>query len=222
MTVEEAVRNFEISYEVSAGAPGYEPEELSSILTKAQLLIVKELAPYYDLTEEFRKGLSPLYRREELTPNGSGYGLLPNGELFTTKENIYRVLMEEVKTKAHSCVNDGKVHIKPMKFDRIKIHMRDPFEAPDYDTFWRTDQSDTDKRTMQIVTPPDVQIEKYIVHYIKKPEDIVYTGDNDTQEFSELDDSMYDAIIENAVRIATGNTYLDRYQIKSMEQQRNT
>lgn len=223
MTVEEGVNSFEISYEMKAGAPGYEPDELSSIMTKAQLLLIKELAPLIDYNEQFRKGVAPLIRYEELPPLNENYGLFPNGKLFETKAEVYRVLSESLKASGE-CVEEDKMKIIPMTFDRYKIMIDNPFWQPDFEHVWRIDMATNGgERRTQIVSSMGVTVEEYKIHYIKKPENIVYDEEsNNNGPLSELDGSMHDMLIENAVRIATGNTYLDRYEIKSLEAQRNS
>jgi hypothetical protein len=213
-------------------APGYTQDEIQLFLNKAQLQSVKHRYNYkgnkyregVEATEKRRKDLSELVRGVDIS-GGSGNnsdqtGVFPNGEFFDLPTDFLYTLMEEI-TIAHNtaCFDGNRIKVKPITHDEYNANVNNPFKKPNEGLAWRIDYShdivnSTDALRHEIVTGADMSITTYHVRYIKLPRDI----DLVNGVTSELHESMHEEIVDMAVRIATGITDPQSYQIKAAEE----
>lgn len=233
MTGTEMEQEFLILYDkvTSFDAPGYTPLEISVFLTKAQERVVlrniRSLGNKYqegfEESEIRRKELNELVRGVTIvTPSTVQNGVVPNGEYFDLPADFMIAISEEITTASSSSCNNGKrLMVKPVTHDEIAINRNNPFKKPSILRYvWRLDHSG-DKH--ELVTDASFSVAEYHLRYLKTLTPIVIgtdvvdgaTGPLDC----ELNSIMHKQIIDEAVKIATGVTDPEKYQIKTIEQQ---
>ena len=212
-------------------APGYNQDEIQTFLNKAQLQIVKQRYNYkgnkyregVEATEKRRKDLSELVRGVNISAssnNSDQTGVFPNGVFFDLPTDFLYTLVEEV-TISHTdtCYDGDRIKVKPITHDEYTANLNNPFKKPDPSTVWRMDFSHdtvngTDALRHEIITDATTTITTYHVRYIKIPTDI----DLVNSVTSELHEAMHEEIVDVAVRIATGITDPQSYQVKQIEE----
>jgi hypothetical protein len=226
LTLYDKVTNF--------AAPGYEDSEITLFLNKAQLEFVKTRYNYkgnqyfegFEETEKRRKDLAELTRDVTIsggTANTSDQtGVSPNGEFFDLPEDFLYTLREEILTSSEDkCFDGNRIRVKPVTHDEYTINVTNPFKKPSKDLAWRLDfsrdqnqGSTNDRNRHELITSNDYSVDAYYVRYLKIPSDISITDEID----SELNSSVHEEIVDIAVRIATGITDPQMYQLKLNEQ----
>ena len=212
-------------------APGYTQDEIQAFLNKGQLQAVKQRYNYkgnkyqegVEATEKRRKDLSELVRGTTISAssnNSDQTGVFPNGVFFDLPEDFLYTLMEEI-TISHTdaCFDGNRIKVKPITHDEYNANIKNPFKKPNEELAWRIDFShdtvnSTDALRHEIVTNSATSITTYHVRYIKIPTDIDLVN-NIT---SELHEAMHEEIVDIAVRIATGITDPQSYQVKQIEE----
>ena len=222
-------REFLILYDkvTNFAAPGYLDEEISVFLTKAQERVIlniyslktNRLNESFEETEKRRKQLQEL-----VIPNVS-LSLSSNqigaeGYFYDLPDDCLLVIKEKVKLSGCSCCNNEYKRIKPITHDELEINKSNPFKKPNENLSWRLD---INNRRHDIVIKDGLNISEYVISYIKKPKPIIldtstidgYTGPQEC----ELNSLIHRLIIDEAVKIATGITNPEQYQIKTIEKQ---
>jgi hypothetical protein len=212
-------------------APGYDQAEIQEFLNKAQLQLIKQRYNYkgnkykegVESTEKRRKDLSELVRGTDISAssnNSDQTGVFPNGVFFDLPTDFLYTLIEEI-TISHddTCYDGNRIKVKPITHDEYNANIKNPFKKPDEELAWRIDFShDTVNSTQalrhEIVTNADTTITTYHVRYIKLPIDI----DLANGITSELHEAIHEEIVDIAVRIATGITDPQSYQVKQIEE----
>lgn len=232
--------NFLVLYDkvTNFAAPGYEDEEISLFLTKAQDQIVKRYYNYkgnkykdgFEETEKRRKDLAELIKQDiidctavatlpALGISSNQVGASTNGTLVDLPESLLYTLREEVTITGatDTCIADGTLlEVKPVTHDEYTANIRNPFKRPDTTKVWRLDFSSDvgGARRHELITDGSYSLGTYIIRYLKRPADIVIPTSG-----SELNPSMHQEIVDTAVRIASGITDPATYQIKVNEEQ---
>jgi hypothetical protein len=232
MTAVEMREEFKILYDkiTSFSAPGYNEEEISILLTKAQERVIYDL--YHPLGNKYREGFEETEaRRKDLkelvlgttisTPATTQTNVLPNGTFYDLPTNCLYLISEEVTISSNdSCLNGSRIRVKPITHDEYSINKHNPFKKPYKDLVWRLDYSN---KVHELITDGTYTISQYHIRYIKRPEPIItdasvtiegIIGPNDC----ELDGSIHRRIIDEAVKIAVGITTPEEYQLKLAEQ----
>jgi len=213
-------------------APGYEDSEIITFLNKAQLQLVKQRYNHkgnkyrdgVEATEKRRKDLSELHRNVELiggpSNTSSQVGVLPKGEFFDLPDRFLYTLMEEVTINHEDdCFSGNRIKVKPITHDEYNAYILNPFKKPDETIAWRLDFSGDDtplganELRHEVVVGDNITVDKYYIRYVKMPNDI----DLVNNVTSELHESIHEEIVDIAVRIATGITDPQSYQIKTQE-----
>lgn len=232
MTSAEMEKEFSILYDkiTSFSAPGYEDDEKSIFLTKAQERVVLSLLnplknsvhEGFEETEVRRKDLQALVKGATLTvASASQVGVLPNGKFYDLPSDCLYVISEEIITSSPiPCKNNIRVRVKPITHDFYSINKDNPWKKPNYlQNVWRLDYS-TNKH--EIITDGTFSVASYEIRYIKKLQPIIIganTVDGATGPLNcELNNIIHKRIVEVAVQIATGVTTPELYQIKTIEQ----
>lgn len=129
------------------------------------------------------------------------------------------------------------VPVKPITHDFVRANMRNPYTKPWKNLIWRLDfsknisglgnEDDTTlndvyqfgssfKRT-ELITNGST-ITEYYVRYLSLPRPIVVDETSPENQVScELDESVHDMIIDEAVKIATSVTEHESYEVKTVE-----
>ena len=111
--------------------------------------------------------------------------------------------------------------VKPITHDEFSINIKNPFKKPSIQRYvWRLDYSENKH---ELITDSSFSVAKYHLRYLKTLTPIVIgtntvdgaTGPLDCQ----LNNILHKRIVDEAVRIATGVTDPEKYQIKNIEQQ---
>lgn len=232
MIATEMSYEFKVLYDkiTNFDAPGYTEEEISRFLSKAQERVV--LGYYTSLGNKDREGFEETEaRRKDLvelvkgttisSPSASQTGVLPNGTFYDLPTDCLYAISEEVTLESDDdCVDGTRIRVKPITHDEYSINVRNPFKKPHKRLVWRLDYN---TRRHELVTDGTYDITDYHLRYIKKPNPIItaigitiegVTGVQNCQ----LNDILHRRIIDEAVKIATGITDPEDYQIKTIEQ----
>ena len=226
---------FDVLYDkiASLDSPGYTAKEKSVFLTKAQEIFVDRYGKA-EYVERRRRDLANLTRNSDIsnasTTQDTGK---PNGTRYDLPTDLMYIESEEV-TIGHSntCFNGNRIMVIPQTEDGYNLQKYNPFRKPqvkgsDYDCFWRMDFYDNTNGTkrVDIITDGTATTTTYHVTYIKTPVDIVpvISGDSSTttQSDCELNDTSHREIVDIAIRIASGITQPQEYQVKMNEEKIN-
>ena len=232
MTSTEMDQEFLILYDkvTNFDAPGYTEQERSIFLTKGQQRtffslynpLGNQIREGFEETEARRKDLRALVKGVTLsTPSSSQIGTLPNGVFFDLPEDCLYVISEEVTTTStEACKNNLRLRVKPTTHDEYAINVKNPFKKPNVTRYvWRLDLQ---QNRNEIITDGTFDIAEYHLRYIERLTPII-VGSNTVDGVAGpqdclLDEIIHKRIIEEAVKIATGITDPEFYQIKTIEQ----
>ena len=239
MTSVEMEEEFLILYDkiTNFDAPGYESNEISRFLTKAQeRLILHIVNPRgnkyisgFENTEKRRKDLSELVMNAELLPASrsvSQTGVKPNGTFYDMPTDFMYAVEEEVLTvSSTACFNGNTIEVLPITHNVYNKSKKNPFKKAYKNLVWRMDYSRTAVGTgpqrHELITDGTYTVGTYFVRYLRKPQPII--SDTSTIEGvagplnCELNEITHRAIIDEAVAMATGITNPQAYQIKVRE-----
>jgi hypothetical protein len=228
MTAAEMKEEFLILYDkiTNFNAPGYEDEEISMFLSKAQervfLHIVNPAGNKYqsgiELTEKRRKDLSELTSNADATVSASQVGSKADGQFFDLPADFLYAIQEEATiSSTDACYNGNTgVEIKPITHNFYTKNRKNPHKKPYGELIWRMDfSSEGGVKRHELITDASTTVTTYNLRYYKRPVEIDITGAVDC----ELDAIIHRQIIDEAVAIATGVTNPEEYQIKLKEAQ---
>jgi hypothetical protein len=246
LTAQDMRENFLVLYDKVANfaAPGYEDEEISLFLTKAQDQLVKRYYNYkgnkykegFEETEKRRKDLSELIRHSDIDcsslnagtqPGASTNGIFVDLPTDASGNNLVLYTLREeiaISNAQDTCYADGTIiEVKPVTHDEYTAGVRNPFKRPDITKAWRLDfSSDTNgPRRHELITDGSYRIATYKLRYLKIPTDIKVDTLGGNNIDCELNASMHQEIVDVAVRIAAGITDPATYQIKVNEEQQS-
>ena len=233
MTNQDMKQEFLILYDkiTNFDAPGYEDIEISVFLTKAQERIV--LREYRSLGNKYQEGFEGTeMRRKELNEltkgitisvaSASQINALPNGKFYDLPTDCMFVISEEITTEStDSCKNGKRLMVKPTTHDEYAINVKNPFKKPSILRYaWRLDYSG---KKHELITDSSFSVAEYHLRYLKTLTPIVIGGSTVDGATGPLDcllnPILHKRIVDEAVKIATGVTDPEKYQIKSVEQQ---
>lgn len=230
MTAAEMKEDFLILYDkiTNFDAPGYEDDEISSFLSRAQertiLHIINPLGNKYqagfELTEKRKKDLSELVSNGVLITSVSTPDNKPNGAFFDLPGNFLYAISEEATISSTDPCYDGKrILVKPITHDLYAKNIKNPFKKPYGELIWRLDYSraavGTNPKRHELITDTPSTVTQYHLRYIRRPVDIDITAGTDC----ELDEITHRQIVDEAVAIATGVTNPVSYQVRRGETQ---
>lgn len=230
MTALEMKRSFLVLYDkiTNFAAPGYDDEEISLFLTKAQDRVVlydynpngNKYNEGFEETEQRRKNLGELVNGTTIiSPSVSQTNTLPNGKFFDLPNDCLWAISEEVTiSSSDSCINGNRISVKPITHDEYVINKKNPFKKPDSELVWRIDYN---TRRHELITDGTYNITNYHLRYLIRPQPIItdtsvingVTGPKDCQ----LNSMIHERIVDEAVKIATGITDPQYYQFKTQE-----
>lgn len=217
--------------EFEYAAPPYDDKQVSKILTSAQKRIVEDLIPLFETNEQVRRKLEQLIKSASI---GNGITLAdsatekhPNGTVYTLPTDFY-IAVEEAATLTGQSTESM---VKPVTHDFYTANVKNPYKKPSVDIVWRmdisrvTDASGTAtpasaKRTELITN--GTAITGYRMRYLRIIPDIVVdetTAAN--QRHCVLDESLHEAIVDEAVKIMKAAVTPETYQIGQAESNEN-
>jgi len=227
MSTQELKELFNVLYDniASKGAPGLDDFEISLFLTMAQEELVKNKDEYksnklqegFENSSKRRTDLKQLIKNystsETLDIEGS---INDNSKFYEIPEDVFLIKSEKVTLNDPNC---GVVTatVVPKTHDEYNIQINNPFKKPSKNTVWRMDFSSTEPGQNIVELISNLNIVKYDLRYIKKPNPIILTdltaGDFEDenltilgqtqQQTSELDSSVHSEIVRRAVELAT-------------------
>jgi hypothetical protein len=221
LTAREMQYEAKIVYEAlaSADAPGYTDRQWSILLTQAQEKVVMEIINEgFDKDETNRRIISKLLTRESIDRPAVGF------RPYIFNNSIQIELPEDYLHIAYDNVN-GDISVKAVSHDFIDANIKNPFEKPYPEEFWRV----VAENNVVIVTDGTTEVNKYNMVYIKKPEPIITRVNitiegieaetTDGQRHCKLDPIVHRRIVERAGRLA--EAYVNNqagYQLSMIEE----
>lgn len=233
MTGTEMKDEFLILYDkiTNFDSPGYLEDEISIFLTKGQERVFfslynslkNKVQEGFEETELRRKDIKELVKGVVITTPSIDQTLaLPNGTLFTLPDDfMYTITEEIITTSTDVCKNNKRIRVKPITHDEYAINVKNPFKKPNIlSAVWRVDYQE---QQHEIITDGTFAVDSYHLRYIERLTPVILgafiidgiLGPQDCK----FDTSLHKRIVEEAVRIATGVTTPELYQIKTIEQQ---
>lgn len=220
---------FLVGYDIIANfeAPGYEPKEVSTFLTKAQEEIVFSMLGRKDsYTEEFKKTINKLKTIVEIsnTSFSNPSGMYPNGTLVELPAAVMLVYNDRVNMTAtanhfYPLHVFTDIAVLPIDDDYYHANKKNPFKKPNDELVWRLDQGTATLKHHIYILPEYCTLVKVILHYYRKPEPIIIAssayvaGDGaiDGKSWSnytvngldcELDPFIHRKIVDKAIQLA--------------------
>ena len=235
MTAVEMQEEFLILYDkiTNFDAPGYEDDEISRFLSRAQERLVlhvynplgNKYLTGFEGNEKRRKDLSELVQNVEITPATTQTDSKSDGTFFELPADFLYTVQEEVDiTSTDTCYNPSTgVEVKPITHDYYIKNKKNPYKKPYGELVWRLDFSSngTSKRH-ELITDAATTVTKYIIRYIKKPVPICTSATVTIEGVAglsscELHPITHRAIVDEAVAIAAGITNPETFQIRRGE-----
>lgn len=218
MTGTEFSRQFDIyANNISSNqAPGWNDAEKSVFLTKSQEQLCLALysgrntyGSSFDVTEEMKRALANLIKEAELEPltGDLPVAVSSNSKFFQLPEKLWFITYESVYASDGKC-EGASLEVVPCRQDEYHRLRKNPFRGAGDRRALRLDCQDG---KVEIVSTLDIT--KYFLKYMRKPypiileemEDFSINGEtaplSDT-EVCELDSSLHQVILENAVMMA--------------------
>lgn len=179
------------------------------------------------------------YSATDNHPNGR-FWLLPDNLLYTIQEetliNIdnecdevdYTETLSKVTRATTISIADGvaetlmRIPVKPITHDEYNYTIKSPFKKPSRKKVLRLDYNRDNlqlMRTHELLTDGTYVVVRYFVRYIRRPRGIVVDKTTPANMVNcELDESTHREVVAIAVRMATGITKPEEYQIKTIEE----
>ena len=209
----------------SLGSPGYEDFDLTSVLTEAQLLYIKQFVSElnnrkgqgFEETEIRNQGLSALIKQgASLALSANQTGVLDNGKFFDLPTDFMYTIYEECMIDKKQCGTDSfiKAWINVIAHDEIWQYLFNKYKKPYYRDYgwarvWRIgyerevsgnnpSAAATPKRH-QIITDGTFDTTSYTINYLLFPPPVIVDRDTPlNQRNCILDESTHTVIIDMA------------------------
>lgn len=235
MTAAEMEQEFLILYDkiTNFDAPGYESDEISRFLSRAQERLVLHImnpdgnkyVTGFEGTEKRRKDLSELVRDLKLAaPAATQTGTKADGTFFELPADFLYAIQEEVTISSTNPCYDGAtgVEVLPITHDYYTINKKNPFKKPFGELVWRLDfSSNAGVKRHELITDAATTVTEYALRYVRKPQPIIsgaFTIEGVAGPLdSELNAITHRAIVDEAVAIATGVTTPEIWQLRRAE-----
>ena len=232
---------------LGASAQGYNNEELSYLLTEAQLNVM--FNKYSGLSnnisfegnEKRRKELGKLVTNKPLIPSLYQTGVHTNGTFYDlpyrNTEECWLVVEERafISSTTNSCISNKEIEVKPITHDQFTKNINNPFKKPYEKLVWRLDigfNPNNNSKIHELITGDNITINSYIIRYIKKPKPIIIGTSGSVRTIEgyslvttidcELDSIIHMDIVDEAVRLATKDSReYPQYQAENLENKIN-
>lgn len=174
MTAEQMYNEFEIAYEAiaSGDAPGYEPYEVSILLTQAQDHILKTLiGTGLEYDDSKALVLGPFIDTTSYTvfSNSSMY---PNTFVFEVNQTSYWSVVNE---RLKETLTGSTVEVKPIDHAFFAANKDNPYKKPDSTRYyWRFIEKGPVHSYWMVYGPS--AIHTYYINFLDKPDPIIVPG----------------------------------------------
>tara|TARA_R110000744_G_scaffold260846_1_gene375741 strand:+ start:5887 stop:6585 length:699 start_codon:yes stop_codon:yes gene_type:complete len=228
MTIAEMHIQFKVGLDKtdSLNYPNFEPEEIDLWLNKAQDKFIKTRYSHdvkgetFEETQKRTDDLREVVVQVDLGPAGNQGFAKPNGVLFQLPDGTFGgipvywfAVNEECEITYTNCADNPVVHrrdVKPVQHDDYNKMVGDPFNKPSKHTVMRLMFGGN----AELVGDGTYTINKYILRYIKRPEQMELANNNNC----ELAEHTHSEITTMAVGMALENTANPRFQTHMIEQ----
>lgn len=234
---------FDSMFEFSA--PNYDDRQISYILTNAQNRVIMDVydpkgrdQEGFEATERKRRSLEQLIKQEAwpsgnvIKPSSIQTGVHPNGKFFDLPSDFLLAVEEAAVT---SELANKEVVVKPVTHDQYLANINNPYKKPYSNLVWRMDYSrqtnaigtsTASAKRIELISNPDLaqnSVTAYRLRYLQMPPAIVVDEFNPSNQRHCILDPilMHDAIIDEAVKIATASIKPETYQIADKERTDN-
>tara|TARA_R100000406_G_scaffold56402_1_gene38731 strand:- start:1319 stop:2017 length:699 start_codon:yes stop_codon:yes gene_type:complete len=227
MTVAEMHIQFKVGLDKtdSLNYPNFEPEEIDLWLNKAQDKFIKTRYSHdvkretFEETQKRTDDLREVVQEVTLIPAVTQTPVKPNGVLFTLPDGTFGgfptywfAINEECEIEFTNCSDNPvsrRKRVKPIQHDDYNKIIGDPFNKPDKNKIVRLMHGGS----AELISDGTYDILRYILRYIKRPEQINLANNNDC----ELADHTHSEIVTLAVGMALENTANPRFQTHMVE-----
>ena len=236
MTATEMSYEFDVIYDkiTSSSSPGYTAKEKAVFLTKAEDIIIKRYQPA-EWLERRRRDMANLTKSVNITSPSVIQDIgKPYGVRYDLPSDFMYMESEEVTVSpiiSDDCLDNHRIMVIPIREDEYSLQIKNPFKKPQlkggsFDWIWRMDFYDgTVLKRVDLITDATFLVTAYHLTYFRQPQGIapIIIGDSSvtTQLDCELNSTVHHEIVELAVRIASGITNPQEYQIKLNEEKIN-
>lgn len=198
-------------------SPGYEDNEISYFLTKAQENVILEyinpmsnrFQESFEESEKVRKYFSNITMpsvdtagviKTSVSADQNG-GISTNSIFYDLPLDLWLPIAEWIVTN-DTCTVRKKVRV--VTHDEYEANYDNPFKKPNDEFAWRLDIfTPTTKLRHELVTDGSYNITEYHVRYIKKPNQIVVDEQVPANDINcELDSMVHRRIVDEAVKLA--------------------
>jgi hypothetical protein len=247
MTATEMAFEFDVSYDfiTNFDAPGVEPKEKSTFLTKAQEELVQDVRKASSSNENFKRVLDILKTKTEILAAAMSAGPYTNSfwaDLPTTAIGIVNERATLTPTTDHFYTGQvfTDVRVKPIDDDYYHLNIKNPHKKPTFELVWRLDYGEDDegwKQKVAYVIEPNQVLTSVQIHYYRKPAPIIVkdagyvAGDGSidgvallaftaTDQDCELNKISHREIVDRAVKLAYAALQDEKgFQISSAKEQ---
>jgi len=165
---------FEIAYEAIAGgdAPGYEPYQVSIILTQAQDKILKALIGNGIESDDTKSLVFGPFTQTESYSGYSMSDMYPDTFVIEVDQTPYwSILNERLKQSAQGAT----IEVKSIDHATFAANVDNPYKKPDSTRyFWRFIEKGQVNSSWNIYGPTDIHT--YYISYLDKPDPIIVPG----------------------------------------------
>ena len=166
---------FEIAYEAIASqdAPGYEPYEVSILLSQAQDSVLKKLIERgIEKDDKAALILGPFILTDAITTNFGTSSMYPNTHTVrVTPTDYWAILNERMKEGAST----DTIDVKPVDHSYFAANFDNPYKKPDTSRyFWRWIENDGTYTQWHVYGPTTMHT--YYISYLDKPGPIIVPG----------------------------------------------
>jgi len=174
MTASQMYNEFEVTYEAIASdnAPGYEPYEVSILLTQAQDSIIRELASVgVEKDDVSALVLGPFIETSTYTTSAASTMYPSTFEITVDEGDFWRIVNERLKESE----SGSTIDVRPIDHAFFEANKDNPFKKPDSTRYyWRFIQKNGSDANWCIYGP--TAIHTYYINYLEKPDPIIVPG----------------------------------------------
>ena len=247
MTATEMGYEFDVGYDkiTNFDAPGYEPKEKSTFLTKAQEELVLDIQRGSSYSEMNKRVLDILKTKVEILAAAMSAGPYTNSFWATLPTTAFSVVNERATlTPSVNHFYTGQVftdvRVKPIDDDYYHLNINNPHKKPSYELVWRLDYGEDDsgwKSKVAYVIEANEVLTSVQIHYYRKPAPIIIldsayvagdgsidgialSGFTGTDQDCELNKITHRDIVDKAVKFAYAALQDQKgFQISSAKEQ---
>lgn len=174
MKAEQMYNEFEIAYEsiASGDAAGYQPYEVSILLSQAQDQVIKGLTSTgVEFSDNKALVFGPHIKTAHFT-NSTTSGNYPNTFVIAVDESDYWALINE---RLRQEPGAETIEVKPIDHAFFNANKDNPYKKPSADSyFWRLIEGNASDTLWLIYGPTGIT--DYYINYLKKPRAIIVPG----------------------------------------------